>query len=164
MLKIFRMFCQARYLKFRIIYSTNCIPGHKSWDTLGHQPLHLIVLHATPSWSIVFSLFWKSHCSSCYPLLIQWSEWSIVFSLLWKFHCSSCHLLMIQWSKCSIVFSLFWKFHCSPCHPVTIKWSECCIQLSFRCYENPIVLHAIHSRFSDRNVPLSSLFHSHFSV
>jgi hypothetical protein len=38
--------------------------------------------------------------------------------LFWKSHCSSCHPVMIQWSDCSIVFSLFWKSHCSPCHPV----------------------------------------------
>jgi hypothetical protein len=39
-------------------------------------------------------------------------------SLFWKSHCSPCHPVMIQWSECSIVFSLFWKSHFSPCHPL----------------------------------------------
>jgi hypothetical protein len=51
-------------------------------------------------------------------ITITWSECSIVFSLFWKSHCSPCHPVMIQWSECSIVFSLFWKSHCSPCHLV----------------------------------------------
>jgi hypothetical protein len=79
-------------------------------------------------------LFWKTHCSPCHPVMIQWSECSIVvFSLFWKSHCSPCHPVMIQWSECSIVFSLFWKSHCSPCHPVMIQWSEFSIVFQWKC-------------------------------
>jgi hypothetical protein len=99
---------------------------------------------------IVFSLFWKSHCSPCHLVTIQWSECFIVFSLFWKSHCSPRHLVTIQWSECFIVFSLFWKSHCSPCHPVMIQWSEC--SLSFHCFENLTVLHAIQSWSSDQIV------------
>jgi hypothetical protein len=88
--------------------------------------------------------------------MIQWSECSIVFSLFWKSHCSPCHPVMIKWWECSIVFSLFWKSHCSPCHPVMIQTSsDQNVPLSFHCFENLTVLHAIQSWSSDEIVPLS---------
>ena len=80
---------------------------------------NLTVLHSSshdPVIRIFHCLFivLKISLFSIHPVMIQWSECSIVFSLFWKSHCSQCHLVMIQWSECSIVFSLFWKSHCSP--------------------------------------------------
>jgi hypothetical protein len=51
---------------------------------------------------------------------------------------------MIQWSECFIVFLLFWKSHCSPCLPAS-RSSDQSVSLSFHCFENPTVLHAIQS-------------------
>ena len=84
---------------------------------------------------------------------IQWSECSIVFSLFWKSHCSPCHPVTIQLSECSIVFSLFWNL--TVLHAIQSWSSDQNVPLSFHCFENPTVLYAIHSWSSDWNVPLS---------
>ena len=73
---------------------------------------NLTVLHASshdPVIRMFHCLFivLKISLFSMHPVMIQWSECSIVFSLFWKSHCSPCHPVMIQWSECSIVFSLF---------------------------------------------------------
>jgi hypothetical protein len=72
--------------------------------------------------------------------MIRWSECSIVFSLFWKSHCSPCISVMIQWYESSIVFSLFWKSHCSPClHNPVIRMFHCLMNF-FHCLENPSVV------------------------
>jgi hypothetical protein len=63
--------------------------------------------------------------------------------LFWKSHCSPCHPVIIQWSECSIVFSLFWNSHCFPFRPVIIQWSECFIV--FHYFENATALNSIQS-------------------
>jgi hypothetical protein len=48
------------------------------------------------------------------------------FSLFSKSRCSPCHPVMIQWSECSTVFSLFSKSHCSPCQKRKFSCITCC--------------------------------------
>ena len=138
-----------------------------------------IVLHVKQSWysdqsviSIIFSLFWKSHRSPCYPVMIRRSHClfvvffstsvdplvricSTIFSLFWKCLCSSCHPVMIQRPECCITFSLFLKSYCFSCHPVVIHLSQCCI-ISF------IVLKISPFSMSSSRDPLVTMLHYFF--
>jgi hypothetical protein len=81
--------------------------------------------------------------SSHYPVIRMFH----CFSLFWKSHCSPCHPVIIQWSECSLSFHCF-EILIVP-HSVQSLSSD---QNVFHCFENPTVLHAIQSLSSDQNV------------
>jgi hypothetical protein len=69
---------------------------------------------------------------------------------------------MIQWSECSIVFHCF--ENPTVLYAIQSWFSDQNVPLSSHCFENPTVLHAIQSWSSDQNVPLSFHYLEHLTV
>jgi hypothetical protein len=76
--------------------------------------------------------------SPCHPIVIQWSQCSIVFSLFWKSHCPPCHPV---WRSSDLPFHCFenpTRFSMPSSRDPLIRIQN--VPLSFHCFENPTVL------------------------
>jgi hypothetical protein len=112
--------------------------------------------------SIVFSFFWRSHCSLCHP--VTTSDRNVPLS----FHCFEDPTVLhaIQWSECFIVFSFFWRSHCSPCHPVTTSDRNVplCVHCLFIVLKIPLCsMPSSHDQWSKFSIVFSLFWRSHCS-